>query len=214
MRKTSFTEGEFYHIYNRGVEKRNVFLDKEDYGRFMQSMEEFNTLKPIGSIYEHSFVKPKLGSFASKLPSLVSFVAFCVNPNHYHFIIRQESGRGVEKFMQRLGTGYTKYFNNKYKRSGVLFQGIFKAVHVDSNNYLLHLSAYVNLNNHVHRLGSEASKSSWGEYTQKKGGICKKTLILDQFNNTAEYKKFAEESLKDILARKKLYKELELSLLE
>lgn len=221
MRKTQFVEGEFYHVYNRGVDKRKMFLDEYDYSRFLQGMDEFNVLEPIGSIYENSFLlnRPQLGSRASKLAKkrLVDFVAYCVNPNHYHFILRQNAERGIEKFMHRIGTGYTKYFNHKNQRSGALFQGKFKAIHINSNEYLLHLSAYVNLNNRVHRLGSPASKSSWEEYKNRKdggNGLVKGRLILDQFNSFDEYKDFAESSLKNILDRRGIYKELEERLLE
>ena len=209
MRKEVFVIGEFYHVYNRGTDKRKIFLDKYDLERFLQSMQEFNVLEPIGSIYENSFVKDQPGNPASKLSQLINCIAYCLNPNHYHFILQQTEEKGIEKFMQKLGTGFTNYFNNKYHRSGVLFQGKFKARHIDSNEYLLRISAYVNLNDRVHQLGSSASKSSWVEYVEKKKGICEKKIILDQFKSVAEYKAFAESSLKDILARKQLYKELE-----
>lgn len=157
MRKVPFINGEFYHIYNRGVDKRDIFSNQYDLDRFFQSMDNFNIVEPIGSIYEHSFQNqkksPQLGSSTPKL-KLVNFVCYCLNPNHYHFILEQVSDKGIEKFMQRIGTGYTNYFNEKNKRSGSLFQGRFKASHVASNEYLLHLSAYVNLNDKVHQLGS------------------------------------------------------------
>lgn len=219
MRKTSFANGEYYHIYNRGTDKRSIFSDVTDFNRFIQSMQEFNVAEPIGSIYEHCRVKikstHKFGSSTSKLHEdkpLVSIVAYCLNSNHYHFLVQQLSERGVEKFMQRLGTGYTKYFNHKYDRSGVLFQGKFKAVHVDSNEYLLHVSAYVNLNYRVHNFGSRTSKfqyrGSWEEYVgvicgkKKKDGICDTDTILGQFRNKSEYIPFAENSLKGILERR------------
>ena len=208
MRKETFANGGFYHIYNRGVDKRNIFSDNYDLERFLQCMQEFNTIEPIGSIYEHSFLKNNLRGRTSKKGKLVNFIAYCLNQNHYHFILQQVSDKGIEKFMQRLGTGHSKYFNNKYRRTGVLFQGKFKARHINSNEYLLHLSAYVNLNNCVHRLGSRASKSSWQEYINEKNGLCERKVITDQFKNIIDYKKFAESSLKDILARKQLYKEL------
>lgn len=229
MRKTELETGEYYHIYNRGVDKRIIFLDEADIRRFYQSVEEFNTLEPIGSIYEHSFVK-RLGSEASKskpaATTLVSVIAHCANPNHFHLLLRQEAEKGIEKFMHKVGTGYTKYFNNKYKRSGALFQGVFKSIHVDTNEYLLHLSAYINLNDRVHQLGSEASKlvgskSSWGEYTWKerawrgmKMRICKKEIILDQFADRDEYKKFALSSLKSIIQKKEELKDIGRFLLE
>ena len=208
MRKESFAVGEFYHIYNRGTDKRVIFADEYDFKRFLDSMQEFNLLEPIGSIYEYSFIKDEIKNQLSKKGNLVNFIAYCLNPNHYHFVLRQVAEKGIEKLMQRLGTGYSKYFNNKYRRNGVLFQGKFKARHINSNTYLTHLSAYVNLNNRVHRLGSRASKSSWDEYLNKQNGSCTKKIVLDQFKNIAEYKVFAQSSLKNILARKQLSKEL------
>jgi len=212
MRKVRFGIGEFYHIYNRGVDKRSVFLETEDFERFLQSIREFNSQRPIGSLFENSFRdKTKLGNRVAKL---VDIVGYCLNPNHFHLILKQRLDGGVSEFMHRLGSGYTQYFNIKHKRSGSLFQGKFKAIHVDSNEYLLHLSAYVNLNNRVHHVNDRSSKSSWGEYLGDNGNTRVKDIILKQFQNSSEYKKFAESSLRNILERKKLYKELENILLE
>lgn len=214
MRKHSFTNGEFYHIFNRGVEKRNIFLDKTDFERFLKSIEEFNTIKPIGSLYENSFLKNKLGSPTTK-SRLVNVVCYCLNPNHYHFILEQRSEGGISAFLQRLSGGYTRYFNIRRKRSGVLFQGKFKSVHIRSNEYLLHASVYVNLNNRAHTLERGKSISSWNEYVANiNNGLCTKDIILKQFKNVSEYKDFAESSLRDILTRKKELKEFQEILLE
>lgn len=222
MRKVSFAIGEYYHVFNRGTDKRCIADDDYDRQRFLQGMSEFNTTDPIGSIYEHSFVKrKKLGSLASKLEReqdqepLVHFIAFCLIPNHYHFILQQVGERGIEKFMQRFGTGYTKYYNNRHERTGSLFQGTFKALRIDSNEYLLHLSAYVNLNFRVHQLqlGSLASKfvSSWDEYIEQPNGValkqyrnffCKKEVVLEQFKNESAYGTFAERSVQDTLLKR------------
>ena len=191
-------------------------MDNRDYARFFQSMDLFNALEPIGSIFENSFrQKSPLGGLASKLKrnkKLVEFICFCLNPNHYHFILKQISNRGIEKFMHRLATGYTGYFNKKEKRTGVLFQGPFKSVHIETNEQLLHASVYVNLNNKVHRLGGEASKSlsSWDEYTGKSQyNFCNKKDVLGQFRNKTDYKKYAERTLGSILERKEILRELE-----
>lgn len=205
MRKSKFVKGEFYHVFNRGTEKRNIFSDFNDFSRFFQSINQFNTIEPIGSIYENSFSK----DLVKNKKKLVNFVCYCINPNHYHFILEQLVEKGIEKFMHRVGTGYTKYFNNKYERSGALFQGVFKSIRIDSNEYLLHVSAYVNLNARVHQLGSEASKfskSSWDEYVDNKDGFCEKDIVLGQFKNSAEYKDFAESSLIGIRERKEMEK--------
>ncbi|MFZ2523056.1 MAG: transposase [Minisyncoccia bacterium] len=221
MRNLKFEIGEFYHIYNRGVDKRDIFKNPKDLERFLKSMLEFNQSEPIGSIYENSFSKRQLGSRASKLAGakvnidnkLVNFVCYCLNTNHYHFLLEQVSENGIEKFMHRLGTGYTKYFNIKNKRSGALFQGKFKAVHVDSNEYLLHLSAYINLNNKVHKNNS-LYKSSYDEYILAVGNFCKKDIILEQFKNVKEYKDYMKISFDYILENKESSKELEAILLD
>jgi len=172
-------------------------------------MDEFNTLDPIGSIYENFFRDRKEKNKSKK--KLVGFVSYCLNPNHYHFILKQLAERGIEKFMHRLGVGYTKYFNKRHERTGSLFQGTFKSVHIKSNPYLFHLSVYVNLNNRVHSLGNLVSKSmsSWDEFTdnfEKKTFCAEKRVILDDFKNGEDYRKFAEDVLPSIKERKELEK--------
>lgn len=218
MRNIKFSTGEFYHIYNRGVDKRSIFMDTEDFYRFLKSMNDFNVKDPIGSIFENSF--NQLGSSAPKSGKLVNFIAYCLNQNHYHFILEPLVEDGVQKFMHKVSTGYTNYFNEKYKRSGSLFQGKYKAIHIDSNEYLLHLSAYINLNYKVHKnLNKEWMKklpmSSFKEYVEKNvKNICSKNIILEQFSSLKEYKFFCDSALPDILRRKKEEKELKYMLLE
>ena len=214
MRKVKLVEREIYHIFNRGVDKRKIFTDQKELDRFFQSMLLFNSIIPVGSIYEQSFQKDKI-----KKP-LVNFVAYNLLPNHFHFLLEQVSERGISEFMKRLQGGYTWYFNKKHKRSGSLFQGTFKSVHIDSNEYLLHASAYVNLNDKQSLGGLAAKKgkramlgkSSWDEYINPNtySSICaNKNIVLDQFNSKKEYEEFALASLEDIKNNKEKYKELE-----
>jgi len=210
-RKIIFTNNEYYHIFNRGVDKRNIFEEKLDYERFIETLTEFNTEKAIGSLFEknHSALKNKpFGGSASK-NELVEIVAFCLNPNHFHLILKQNSDNGIIKYMQRIGTGYTMYFNNKLKRSGALFQGKFKSSHIDNNEYLLYLSAYVNLNDKIHKIKDDNVISSFKEYTENIEGICIKSIILDQFKNKEEYKKFLDDSLSELIRQKEEKSDLE-----
>ncbi|OQX71434.1 hypothetical protein B6D52_01585 [Candidatus Parcubacteria bacterium 4484_255] len=217
MRKISFVNEEYYHIYNRGVDKRTIFECQEDLDRFFESMKEFNVIEPIGSIYANSLNIKRNKKFRSSAPKLfkkeklVEFICYCLNPNHYHFILQQLVDDGIPKFMHRMGTGYTNYFNDKYKRDGSLCQGKYRAIHVNSNEYLLHLSVYVNLNYKVHNLEKFRSsapklfKSSWGEYiNDNKEDFCKKDIILDQFGSAEDYRGFAEDSLKRIKENKQI----------
>ncbi len=205
MRKIPLVIDEYYHIYNRGVDKRTIFQDENDLARFVQSIEEFNHKEPIGSLFLNSFNKERKNG-----KKLVEIVCYCLNPNHYHFILKSLEEEGISEFMKRLSGGYTQYFNNRHKRSGALFQGRFKSSHIDSNEYLLHVSAYINLNNNFKGKSFPLSKSSWSEYLGEEKGECKMGVVLEQFKNVAAYKKFALSSLKDILKRKELEKELEL----
>ncbi len=221
-RKNNFASGEFYHIYNRGVDKRIIFSDEHDTDRFFKSMIEFNSVDPIGSLYENSF--RQLGGLTSKLAEpegrVVNIIAYCLNPNHFHFILEQVADGGISEFMKRLSGGYTGYFNKKYERSGSLFQGTFKDVHIDSNEYLLHVSAYVNLNDRVHQLGGLTpklveSRSSWREYIDAGvKGVCEKSVVLEQFGSGNEYKEFARASLDSIRERRAELKDISNFLLE
>lgn len=214
MRPT-FSKGEYYHIYNRGTEKRNIFIDDEDLQRFFVSMSEFNSSNPIGSIFENNFRKRTLGGSTSKPEKLVEFIAYCLNPNHFHFVVRQRLENGVQQFMHRIGTGYTMYFNEKYKRAGALFQGRYKAKWVSSNEYLLYLSAYVNLNYEVHGLGGSTSKSSWDEYMgRSKEQLCVTGVVLDQFSFVTSYKEYSFDVVSGVFNRRQKEKGLGQLLLE
>lgn len=212
-RKEQLAIGDYYHVYNRGVDKRDIFFDKEDFGRFLRTMREFNNQEPVGGLRMHQFYGDQHKKESRRSEPLVHIICYCLNPNHFHMVLEQVTERGVERFMHRLGTGYTKYFNARHKRSGTLFQGRFKAAHITTDEYLLHVSVYVNLNNRVHQLRSPASKSSWQEYIQgmddlHKDAMCKKQIILGQFQSPDEYKRHAEKNLPLIQERKELQKML------
>lgn len=205
MRKKEFANGEFYHIYNRGVDKRNVFLDDSYYRRFLISMALLNDEQEglLDRWRNEKKSNPNLTITDFRRLNLrkpiVDIVAYCLNPNHYHLIVKQLEDKGIEKFMQRLGTAYTMFFNKKNQRSGSLFQGRFKSVHIDSNEYLLYLSAYVNKNNFIHRYNNfdwkYSSLTEYKEYkVQPSERLCNSSLILDQFKNIDEYIKFIESN--------------------
>ena len=214
MNREPFGNGEYYHIYNRGTDKREIFNTDYDVGRFLKSMELFNSVEPTGSLW----LMTKLEKEIEKKPKkLVDIVAFCLNPNHYHLILKQRVSKGIPEFMRRVNGGYTLYFNLQTKRSGYLFQGTFKSKWIGDNDYLLHLSAYVNLNDKVHQLRSGTAqlvRSSWEEYTNGIRNICNTDIILKQFHNLKEYKSFALDALPRMLKRKKDEKELASLLLE
>ncbi len=148
MRKIEFVTDGVYHIYNRGTDKRKVFYEDNDYSRFIYSMYKFNCLGRSLHLNRQINIDRKSGrGFAStSVDKLVKLLYFVLMPNHFHLVLQQIAKRGIEKFMQKLGTGYAMYFNKKYKRSGVLFQGIFKAIPVETDSYIIQASQYIHLN--------------------------------------------------------------------
>ena len=217
MRKIIFEIGEHYHVYNRGVDKRSIVMEEYDSDRFLQSLEEFNVVEPIGSIYENSFNKDKesdtsLGNPIPKLDKLVNIVCYCLNPNHFHLLLEQVAEDGIVKFMHKLGLGYTNYFNKKYKRGGPLFGGRFKAKHIATNDYLQYVSAYINLNDRVHQIGGGdigLVRSSWDEYLNNKKTFCDTAVILEQFGSVGEYEDYCLDTLPIVIENKKLSQELQ-----
>ena len=207
------TEESYFHIFNRGVDKRSIFEDEHDVYRFLTSMREFNTDTPVGGIYVASLNKNKLLK-TSKTP-IVTFVAYCLNKNHFHFVLKPLITKGGSLYIQRLSAGYTKYFNEKYDRSGALFQGKYKRVVIETNEQLLHVSAYVSANDRAHPglnpvWFAKIPFSSLKEYTAEavKNPLCNKEIILEQYPSSKQYLDFVESSLIDILERKKRFKEL------
>ncbi len=153
MRKQSIITNEYYHIYNRGVDKRDIFSDKQDIKRFIESILEFNQIKVIISLANLRKTN-QIGPKALSEP-LVSVVAYCLNPNHFHFVLKQLEDGGIAKFMQKLQGGYTSYFNIKNSRSGSLFQGTFKSQLMGNENYFNKIIGYVNKNYQIHSIPKE-----------------------------------------------------------
>jgi len=205
--------GEFYHVYNRGVDKRIIYNDHYDSARFLESMREFNVVESVDSIQsvrKHNRVRDR-GPTSNRL---VNVVSYCLNPNHFHFLLEQIEEGGISEFMKRIGCGYTLFFNKKYSRSGALFQGKYKYKHIPSDDYLKYLSVYVNLNDKVHNLHRDrgwTSISSYAQYIDLKKSrdrydVENKEAVLSLFKSINAYRRYSEEVLVDIILNKKKYK--------
>lgn len=139
----------FYHIYNRGVEKRTIFQDTPDYKVFLSYLKCY--LEPpqppaIQNIKINGLIFKKLERPLNNYFDKLDLIGYCLMPNHFHLIIKQHQQNSMELFMRSLLTRYTMYFNRRQTRVGHLFQGTYKAVFIDNEAYLLHLSRYVHLN--------------------------------------------------------------------
>jgi len=150
--RKEYLENGYYHIYNRGVEKRIIFLDQQDYAVFLSYLKEYLIIKNEKELQER-LSDPKtlwiekdkilrrlrLNNFYEE----ITLLAYCLMPNHFHFFIKQKSVGAIDSFMNSLATRYTMYFNRKYKRVGHLYQGVYKAVLITSEPQFLHLSRYI-----------------------------------------------------------------------
>jgi len=138
LRKQPFAVGEYYHLYNRGVEKRRIFQSSQDYKHFIFLMYICNT--------EKSIVLRDVGKNFDRGETVVHIGAYCLMPNHFHILVKEKIDHGISDYMRRLLTAYSMYFNNKYKRTGRLFETAFKSILVDQDNYLKYLYSYIHLN--------------------------------------------------------------------
>lgn len=169
-RKTIFLPNNYYHIYNRGVHQTNIFRNDRDYVFLLKLVKEQ----------------------AKKCD--ITIIAYCLMDNHYHFILRQNGDIEISQFMQAIFNVYTKAFNDKYKQSGTLFEGPFKSIHVERNEYLLHLCRY------IHRNPLEASMvvkpeqwhySNYAEFVGKrKGSLVDNDFVKINFGTPEIYEDF------------------------
>jgi len=200
IRNITFTNGEYYHVFNRGVDKRIIYNTKEQQYFF------FNRLKLLNTIDSRKYIANKRSRYKDKIitgngEELISIVAYCLLPNHFHLLLKQKVDNGISQFMQRLGTSYTKFFNQQEDRSGSLFQGKFKATHLSDNFSLPILSAYVNLNYKHHQIDPSKNivKSSLFEYLDEElgDGICDQTEIdniINEIGSVNDYKQFIKQA--------------------
>lgn len=142
-RNVTFSIDEYYHIYNRGTDKRTIFLDDEDKERFMKLLFVANGSQPF---VFRDFPKGLSYLEIDRGEAIVAIGAYCLMPNHFHLLIKETTEGGISRFISRVLTSYSSYFNKKYKRTGTLFEGAFKARHTDTDEYLKYLFAYIHLN--------------------------------------------------------------------
>lgn len=197
-----YTENSYYHIYNRGVEKRLIFLDSADYKTFLYYL--FIYLAPPEIVQKRY---PKLLSRLKKnnLSSAASLISFSLMPNHFHLLVLQKEADAITKLMRRVTVAYTHYFNEKYNnRVGGLLQGVFKAVLVDTEEYLLYLTAYIHRNAlSLQEVGSPEKLQTyrWSSYPiflgQMPTSYIARELILPYFSQThpeLSYQSFVEQT--------------------
>lgn len=144
-RRIPVAQGEFYHAYNRGVDKRITYQDNADYERFLLLLFLCNDEKPV-KLQNVGKESPVRTFQKTNQERLVDICAYCLMPNHFHLLVYEKQQGGLSLFMQKLLTAYTMYFNKRYERTGALFQGTYKTSHVDKDSYLSTVFQYIHVN--------------------------------------------------------------------
>ncbi|HSH31469.1 MAG TPA: transposase [Candidatus Saccharimonadales bacterium] len=183
-----YVEGGYYHVYNRGVERRLLFIDSQDYFVFLKYLKSYLTDEPVfGS-----------GRSRPNLSDRVQVLAFCLMPNHYHLLLHQNSISGVTELIRRVMTGYSLYFNQRYGRVGTLFQAHFKAASITTDEYLMHVSRYIHLNPLGIGAGPESYRfSSLQYYKSQAPGWLDVAPVLNLFEGPDEYLQFVRDLSND-----------------
>lgn len=195
-----YISNSIYHIYNRGVEKRKIFLEDQDYKVFLSYIKEY--LSPIkqGVTLQYRELR---GLYCDE----IILLAFCLMPNHFHILIKQKDKYSIKKFTRSLFTRYSMYFNKKYDRVGKLLQGAYKATNVIDKEHLLYVSKYIHLNPSEIAKNLTQTYSSYSDYLgMTNTPWLNKQIVLDEFNKSSymkyhkikSYKQFVEEYKGDI----------------
>jgi putative transposase len=212
-----------FHILNRGVDKRKIFMNDKDRLRFVHNLYEFNDENNVTNNLLAFFKQNGYNNIGCRYYKprklLVEIYAFCLMDNHYHLMLSSKTKDNIAKFMKKLNMGYAKYFNQKYQRSGALFQGKYKSISINNHSHFIHLPYYIHLNPLDYHSPewrekklkdlSQAIKflknyrwSSHLDYLGKKNfaSIINKEFLLEIFGNEIEYQKRIKQFLKDIFS--------------
>jgi putative transposase len=196
--------GEIYHVFNRGSEKRDIFLQPRDYERFKKTLYYYQFL---GKKPKFSFFNKSQLDFSIPITDkrYVEIIGYCLMPNHFHLLLNQLEENGITKFMQQLCNSHAKYFNTKYNRVGPLWQNRFKVVRIENDEQLVHVSRYIHLNPIVSKISRSLNKYSWSSYHEFLISpiICNPEIVLGLFKDRMDYEKF-------VVAQIDLAKELEI----
>ena len=170
-----------YHVLNRGVEKRTLFLDDADRARFVHDMWEFNDVKNATQVWHHQS-RGLRNPYILK-DRIVDIHGWCLMDNHYHLLISEIAEGGLTKFARRLNVGYANYFNERYKRNGTLFQGRTKKIPILSDSHFLHILHYIHLN----PLDTVAGAKNWRNLEIKNLNVALKHLEKYRWSSYLDY---------------------------
>jgi len=179
----NLSENSYYHIYDKGVEGKNVFLDRQDHETFLYYLYIY-TANPAEIKSKYPKLPPRL--MAKNLSGDINLMAYSLMPNHFHLLLKQKSRDTMPKLLKQVINGYVTYFNKKYKRSGAIFRGRYKSVRVESEYLLLQMVRFVHINPSIHGLAPNLKDYPWSSYINN--ALTGK--IINRFENVEDWEKF------------------------
>lgn len=204
-RKFVFANEQIYHIYNRGVEKRYTFLNKREYRRALDTMNYYRFKDTPRKFSDYLSLPNDLrntyfDTIHLQLQNHIEILAYCLMPNHFHFLIKQKIEGGITQFMTKFTNSYTKYFNTKHKRVGPLFQGVFKATLIETEEELIHICRYIHLNPVIAFLIEYDQLklfpwSSYKDYVNETNTFCNTRIIKQLFASNKEFDQFMHDQV-------------------
>jgi putative transposase len=199
-RTLPLVNGQIYHVFNRGINRCPTFTSKKEYFRALDTFRyyQFSGLPHSLSKYLNLEIEKKHG-IVNRINSedkIITIFCYCLMPNHFHLLIRQEKDKGISRFMSNIQNSYTRYFNTRNNRDGSLFLDQFKAVLIETDEQFLHVSRYIHLNpftSYIIKSLDDLEKYPWSSYQsyiKSEQNIVDISYILSNFINGEEYRKF------------------------
>lgn len=199
-RKIPLVTDYFYHAYNRGIDRRPTFTSNIEYQRALDALWFYQFQDPPVKLSRFLVMgmdqQKKLKKAIFDFPQIVQVLSYCFMPNHFHFLLKQTKDNGISKFLSQFQNSYTRFFNTKHERTGPLFNNQFKAVLIETEEQLVHVSRYIHLNPFTSAIVGnvkELSKYYWSsylEYVDQRGFVCDKEVVMAGFKNSRAYQQF------------------------
>lgn len=200
-RTTPLVTDEIYHVFNRGNNRQPTFSVKSDYKRAVQTIRFYRFKYLPIRLSKFLFLDTQkqneiTESLDKENETLIQILSYCLMPNHYHFLLKQTEDKGISKFISNFQNSYTRYFNTKHERDGSIFLGQFKAVRIETEEQLVHVSRYIHLNPHSGYVIKNLTQletydwSSFSNFLTDNESFVEKELVLSFFKNKEKYKEF------------------------
>lgn len=206
IRKNPIIVGQIYHVFNRSIGRQPIFLNNSSYQRALETINYYQYLETSLRFSHFNRLPANLKNRALDVllqgRKRVKILAYCLMPNHFHFLIQEISDRGISNFMSNLQNSYAKFFNTKNERNGALFQQMFKAVLIESDEQLIHVTRYIHLNpltSFILKDIKELSDYLWSSFQEYLGrgnlSIVDKEFILDFFPSIQSFIDFTKDQI-------------------